>query len=860
MPQSIADAIHGFAVIYKIIAKLCRLLTVKEFCFIIELFSERWQNMKKFRVISFIIAVAVVFSLLSPVTFAANEYPNTYANTGNYRKDIIGVAATQLGYREGSNNDTKYGDWYGLPNNPWCAMFVSWCANQAGIPTTILKKSSVASPGSSYFDIDYYGASEYTPVPGDLFFTKSFSHVGLVYSVDGNYFYSLEGNSNGSGSNEGDGVVSIRRSISNYYYGVPEYGKGHTLMVQYHANGGKIQSNGKTYDQYKVLSTDGINMRADAGTSYNVVTALPMNTVFTVTETKESDGYTWGKTTFDNQSGWCVISMNWTQKIGTVSDIPYYLDARGMIYETKTQALKSHRLTEDTHYTDLFPDSSDLGLIKEGYTFSGWVTAPFEGKFFAKGSSATAELLHGGDLNGNSKMVLYAVWMPETIHLQYHANGGSIDSGTYHIDSNLLYKGDASAPYRQKWMMGETKANGLVNASSMGLFKRGYTFKGWGTRTNGQKIFDQDQKLSAEALYAEAFNGSTVATLYAIWEPNTLRVQYHTNGGTITSDTYQAMDGAIYQKSTNGMYRQKWTFNQPKTNGLINPSTFGLKRSGYSCIGWSTAKSGGKVLHMDDPTMLPTDLEPGITSAGKTITLYAIWVESSHTHQYKDYIYNFDATDSVDGTETGHCSCGAIHRRTKANTKLKNSSVLFSDIPENAWYGHSMDYAITYELLSGTGDGRMQPQKAMNRAEFVQLLANLSGVDLSVKDTATEFSDVPATAWYAPAIKWASENGIVSGTGKGTFEPLKPITREQMCSILSRYAKNYCKITLPQNDDTALFTDDRALSSWAKADVYLCKRAEIISGVSENEFSPRSVATRASVSSMISRFHAEYIG
>ena len=59
-----------------------------------------------------------------PLTASA-AYENTYTNTGNQRDDIIGVAKTQIGYREGNNNDTKYGDWYGLPNQPWCAMFIS---------------------------------------------------------------------------------------------------------------------------------------------------------------------------------------------------------------------------------------------------------------------------------------------------------------------------------------------------------------------------------------------------------------------------------------------------------------------------------------------------------------------------------------------------------------------------------------------------------------------------------------------------------------------------------------------------------------------------------------------------------------
>ncbi len=50
--------------------------------------------------------------------------------------DFVQTALDEVGYQEGSNNYTKYGDWYGSPNAAWCVMFVSWCANQAGILTT----------------------------------------------------------------------------------------------------------------------------------------------------------------------------------------------------------------------------------------------------------------------------------------------------------------------------------------------------------------------------------------------------------------------------------------------------------------------------------------------------------------------------------------------------------------------------------------------------------------------------------------------------------------------------------------------------------------------------------------------------
>lgn len=176
------------------------------------------------KIISSVLMLIILLASVSFTVFAdTDEFENTHINTGNQRIDIIEVAKTQVGFREGPHNDTKYGTWYGLPNQPWCAMFVSWCARQAGVPKDILRNCAIAAPDYGYFDIPFYDGEDYTPQTGDLFFTKTFSHVGLVYYVDGEYCYTIEGNTNIDGSNEGIGVFIRTRKISDYYFGVPDY-------------------------------------------------------------------------------------------------------------------------------------------------------------------------------------------------------------------------------------------------------------------------------------------------------------------------------------------------------------------------------------------------------------------------------------------------------------------------------------------------------------------------------------------------------------------------------------------------------------------------------------------------------------
>ena len=169
-----------------------------------------------------LVAFVLLVALLIPfgITPANAAFENTYTNTGNMREDIIGVALTQVGYDEGYNNYTKYGEWYGLPNSPWCGMFVSWCAAQAGIPTSVLRRTGLADPDC--FGVSYQSGLYYTPQKGDLFFKTSFSHVGLVYYTEGDYFYTVEGNTSTT-SWEGTSVMIRCRKISDYYFSSPNY-------------------------------------------------------------------------------------------------------------------------------------------------------------------------------------------------------------------------------------------------------------------------------------------------------------------------------------------------------------------------------------------------------------------------------------------------------------------------------------------------------------------------------------------------------------------------------------------------------------------------------------------------------------
>lgn len=137
--------------------------------------------------------------------------------TGDWRKDLVAVAQTQVGYLESSRDFivdeqgvrhgyTRYGDWYGAPYSEWCAMFISFCAHYANVPVTALpKRAHTGKLQDAMKKTDAYrlAEEEYLPQNGDLVFFSwedddEAEHVGIVESVEDNVLYSIQGNvSNG---------------------------------------------------------------------------------------------------------------------------------------------------------------------------------------------------------------------------------------------------------------------------------------------------------------------------------------------------------------------------------------------------------------------------------------------------------------------------------------------------------------------------------------------------------------------------------------------------------------------------------------------------------------------------------------
>lgn len=165
----------------------------------------------------------------------------------------------------------------------------------------------------------------------------------------------------------------------------------------------------------------------------------------------------------------------------------------------------------------------------------------------------------------------------------------------------------------------------------------------------------------------------------------------------------------------------------------------------------------------------------------------------------------------------------------------------FADVPADAWYAPAVQTCAEQGLFQGTSPTTFSPDLSMTRGMFVTVLGRMENIDPTQAD-ASGFMDVPEDAYYAGYVGWAARSGIVAGVSDSVFEPERGISRQEICTIVHRYLvwKDVPLQTVP----SAQFADDAQIAEWAKESVYVCRSAGIVSGVGDNHFAPALAARR----------------
>jgi hypothetical protein len=196
-----------------------------------------------------------------------------------------------------------------------------------------------------------------------------------------------------------------------------------------------------------------------------------------------------------------------------------------------------------------------------------------------------------------------------------------------------------------------------------------------------------------------------------------------------------------------------------------------------------------------------------------------------------------------------------LYALAEGHTAVPSPADAFTDAVEH-WAYEYIRYAVEKSLFNGVGADSFAPDRPMTRGMFVTVLGRLAGADREAY-TGSPFDDVAEGQWYAPYVAWARDKEIVGGVGGSRFAPDRAITREEMATILYRYAR-FADVALA--DGTAeSFTDTAEISAWAREGVQALTAAGLIHGAGEGLFAPRRTATRAEAAALLSRLSA-YIG
>ena len=176
----------------------------------------------------------------------------------------------------------------------------------------------------------------------------------------------------------------------------------------------------------------------------------------------------------------------------------------------------------------------------------------------------------------------------------------------------------------------------------------------------------------------------------------------------------------------------------------------------------------------------------------------------------------------------------------------------FRDLDTTRWYHEAIDTMLREGLMNGTGNGLFEPNGTLTRAMLVTILWRSEGKPAA--SAQTSFTDVPAGAYYAEAVRWAAANGVVKGVSSTEFGPSKNITRQELVTILWRLAAKKGLNTSNAGLTVPEFADRSQIAAWAaEAMSWGCTRG-ILTGKSANRVDPTGTATRAEAAAMIVRF------
>ena len=246
--------------------------------------------------------------------------------------------------------------------------------------------------------------------------------------------------------------------------------------------------------------------------------------------------------------------------------------------------------------------------------------------------------------------------------------------------------------------------------------------------------------------------------------------------------------------------------------------------------------------------------DPAAAKAGAKVTLTATPDEGyavgtiTVTDRFGDAV---KVTENADGTYTFTMPNGQVTvKATFVETEEPAPAMPFTDVKEGDWFYEEVLYAYENGLMNGVGDNRFAPNSATTRAQLVTILYRLEGQPAVSGDL--PFTDVEAGTWYTDAILWAAQNNIVNGVSDTEFAPGDDLTRQQLVTILYRYAKaKGCDVSA--SADLSGYPDADQVQGYAQPTMAWAVAEGIVEGMDGN-LNPAGNASRAQIATILMRF------
>lgn len=381
----------------------------------------------------------------------------------------------------------------------------------------------------------------------------------------------------------------------------------------------------------------------------------------------------------------------------------------------------------------------------------------------------------------------------------------------------------------------------------------GYRFVGW--------VDQSGQSVSSDNPFT--FVATSDSTLTAKFEQvYTVTVNVSGNGTAIADKNTAAAGETVTLTATpdSGYHFTGWTSSDGVTfaNASSESTTFTMPAGDVTVTAGFTRISSGSTTYAitaPDAENGTVRVSPSRASRGTTVTI-TVTPDEGYELESLTVLDSRDneitLTDKGDGKYTFTMPSGRVTVEASF-AEIAPEPLPFGDVDDGDWFADAVRFVYENGMMNGVSETDFAPHATTSRSMIVTILYRLEGEP--VVDYAMDFTDVAGDAYYAEAVRWAASEGIVGGYGGGLFGADDAVTREQLAAILYRYAvyKGY-DVSIGEDTNILSYADFADLSEYAIPAMQWACGSGIVNGTSESTLTPQGEATRAQVAAMLMRF------